>query len=219
MRSNVYEFIKLVSKIHNREPIIEFGSFVIPGHKSPRKLFGKKKYIGCDVKKGEGVDRVEDCTKSSFKSSTAGTVLICETMEHVEQPWLITPEARRVLKSNGLLLITAPFIFPVHMLPDYWRISPQCLAKQLSIFKHSLVFWQGEYNIPHTVFGLATDKAIVIERIKNYLFKNLSSIPGSREGEQMFMWEGQKIFVDNWYRNVVQEDQWYNEISGRRGRK
>ncbi len=219
MRPNVYEFIKLVSKIHNKEPIIEFGSFVVPGHQSPRSFFKKKEYIGCDVNKGEGVDRIDDCTNSKLKTKSAGTILICETMEHVEKPWLIAPEAHRILKSSGLLLITAPFIFPVHMLPDYWRISPQCLAKQLEVFKHSLVFFQGEYNIPHTVFGLATDKAIVMERVKNYLFKNLGDVPGSREGEQIYMWENQETFIGNWYRNVVQEDQWYNEISGRRGRK
>lgn len=218
MRPNVFEFLKIVSEVHSKEPIVEFGALQLKGHKTPRQFFTNKKFIGCDIQKGESVDRVDDITKSKFKNKSVGTLIAAETFEHVDKIWLAFSESQRILQLNGLFVITMPFTFPFHMLPDYWRLTPQGLYEMLGVFKHRTVLFQGDYNIPHTVFGLASKKAVVLERTKKHLFKNMSRIPGSRVGEGMFLWEGKDQFIKEWGRNVRDRGDWYNDISGRRGK-
>jgi SAM-dependent methyltransferase len=51
-------------------------------------------------------------------------VLATETLEHVERYTSFLQEAKRVLRGNGLLIITVPFAASWHFVPyDYWRIT------------------------------------------------------------------------------------------------
>lgn len=50
------------------------------------------------------------------------TALLCEVIEHLEKPEKVLREAFRILKSRGVLIISAPFLFPVHADPyDFQR--------------------------------------------------------------------------------------------------
>ncbi len=50
------------------------------------------------------------------------TALLCEVIEHLERPVAVLREALRVLKTNGTLIISIPFLFPLHADPhDYQR--------------------------------------------------------------------------------------------------
>ena len=64
MRKNVKKLIKgFAEKFEIQEPIIEIGSFLVEGQEELadlRPLFKGKKYIGCDMRPGPGVDRIED---------------------------------------------------------------------------------------------------------------------------------------------------------------
>ena len=51
-------------------------------------------------------------------------VICTEVLEHVEDPRLAVEEIRRILKPNGTLLASTPFIVPYHPDPtDYWRLT------------------------------------------------------------------------------------------------
>ena len=67
-------------------PIFEFGAYQVDGQEGfadLRSLFPARKYVGCDMRPGPGVDRVEDVTAIGLPDSSAGTVLCIETFEHV----------------------------------------------------------------------------------------------------------------------------------------
>src|SRR5208337_314921 len=49
---------------------------------SPGDVSGQV-YVGCDMRPGPGVDRVEDVSASNLPDGSAGTVLCIETFEHV----------------------------------------------------------------------------------------------------------------------------------------
>ena len=63
-----------------------------------------------------------------FDEGTFEAVLLIEVLEHVEFPMLVMQEASRVLRADGILLLTVPFAVPLHpkdTYGDFWRFSPE----------------------------------------------------------------------------------------------
>lgn len=59
-------------------------------------------------------------------------ILITEVLEHCEDPVAVIVESYRVLKIGGRIVVTMPFLFPVHADPeDYQRWTPGKLRLEL----------------------------------------------------------------------------------------
>lgn len=57
-------------------------------------------------------------------SGSFDTILCTEALEHTRRPFQVMEEFARMLKPGGHLLLSAPFIYPVHEAPhDYWRFT------------------------------------------------------------------------------------------------
>jgi len=52
-----------------------------------------------------------------FKELDFDFVILAEVLEHVHSPHKAIENIKNALKPNGRLLITVPFIFPIHDLP------------------------------------------------------------------------------------------------------
>ncbi len=53
------------------------------------------------------------------------TVLMTEVLEHLEEPARGLAEAGRLLRPGGKLILTTPFMWPLHEEPrDFFRYSP-----------------------------------------------------------------------------------------------
>jgi SAM-dependent methyltransferase len=119
-------------------PVLEFGALQIPGLEGfadMRPFFPGRRYIGFDLRPGPGVDVRTDLTRCAVASGRAGTVLCLETLEHCADPAAAVAEMARVLRPDGLLLISVPFAFPIHEYPvDFWRFTPQGLDYLLRTF-------------------------------------------------------------------------------------
>ena len=51
-------------------------------------------------------------------------VLCLSVLEHLEEPARAVKEMHRVLKPEGKILVSVPFMFPIHDAPgDYWRFT------------------------------------------------------------------------------------------------
>ena len=87
MRPNVRAFAEAaVAAFAPRGPVYEFGSYQVPGQEAIsnlRGLFPDVPYIGCDLRPGPGVDRIEDLARLSVADGAAGTILCLDTLEHV----------------------------------------------------------------------------------------------------------------------------------------
>jgi len=159
MRGNIREFVRVVAeRIEIPEPVVEIGALQVEGSfysVDLRPFFPRKSYIGCDARPGPGVDRVEDIHHLSFAERSVGTLLILETLEHVENPLQAMAEVSRVLKPAGLVVISSAMDFPVHEYPvDYWRFTPQGFELLLKAFSPRRVYLQGRPDIPHSVVGV-----------------------------------------------------------------
>ncbi len=91
-------------------------------------------YITFDMVEKEGIDVVGDVLNLPFENESFNTVISTQVLEHVEKPWIMVKEVQRILKKDGLCILTAPFLVPYHADPDdYFRYTIKGME---SLFKN-----------------------------------------------------------------------------------
>lgn len=79
------------------------------------------------------IDVFGDGYSLPFAEESFETVLCSEVLEHVSDPERILREIGRVLKPGGVVLLTVPFMAPLHQLPlDYYRFTPRGLVELIA---------------------------------------------------------------------------------------
>ncbi|MDT8322028.1 MAG: class I SAM-dependent methyltransferase [Xanthomonadales bacterium] len=77
-------------------------------------------------------DIFADAAKLPFLDGSFETVALFEVLEHVKDPQQAISEAGRVLSSGGKILVTIPFLYPVHDEPhDYQRYTRHGLEREV----------------------------------------------------------------------------------------
>jgi SAM-dependent methyltransferase len=141
------------------EPIVEIGAYQVEGQApiaNLRSLFPGKKYIGVDMRPGPGVDCVANVEDLPHKSASIGTVLALNTFEHVKCFWRGLDEVHRVLRPDGVLVLSTPFFFRIHQFPhDYWRFTPAAYEALLETYPSKIIGWHGARNRPANVWAVA----------------------------------------------------------------
>jgi SAM-dependent methyltransferase len=160
MRRSIKDYVGLVAAtLPVRGPLYEFGSYQVAGQEGfadLRPLFPDIPYVGCDARPGPGVDRVADLHDLDLPDGVAGTILCCDTLEHVRFPDRAVLEMHRVLAPGGVLVLTSVMNFHIHDHPhDYWRFTPDGFALLLRRFARARVDFAGRAIFPHTVVGVA----------------------------------------------------------------
>ena len=226
MRDHTKAFVRIAAESFDCPgPIYEFGSFQVEGQEQYadlRSLFPGRKYVGCDMRPGLGVDMVQDVSAMTLASGTVGTILCIETFEHVFEIRKAFDEVFRVLKPGGLFIITSPLNFRIHAYPDdYWRRTPTCLRRMLGPYEAKSSGYQGYEKFPHTVMAVArkapaeadfAERALqmgkrfddylraeqAVERKQNRLRKLVSRLHRSK---------GERYQMDNYFSASFQVDQ------------
>lgn len=82
-----------------------------------------KAYVGIDQNKdaSAAVDVIGDVHFLPIRSGSVDTVLCTETLEHLRQPGRVAKEIYRVLKPQGVAVLTVVLLFPKHSEVDYHR--------------------------------------------------------------------------------------------------
>jgi SAM-dependent methyltransferase len=141
------------------EPILEVGSYQVPGQEALanlRDFFPGKSYTGIDIRPGPGVDQVASVEAMPFADATFGTVIAMSTFEHVRKFWRGFDEVRRVLRPDGVLLVSCPFNVRIHNHPsDYWRFTPEAMEVLLEDYPQKIVGWHGPEERPENVWAIA----------------------------------------------------------------
>lgn len=159
MRPTIKDLVSIVARtLPIEEPIYEFGSLQVSGHEGfadLRPLFAEKEYVGVDMRHGIGVDQILNLHEIDLPPESVGTILCMDTLEHVEYPHRALEEIHRVLKPNGIAVISSVMYYPIHDYPyDYWRFTPEAFRSLLKPFADSFIGYVGNNDFPHTVIGV-----------------------------------------------------------------
>ena len=140
-------------------PILEIGSYQVAGQEAIcdlRGFFPGKQYVGVDMREGPGVDCVASVDELPYADKSVGAVIAMSTFEHVACFWRGFAEVRRVLRPDGVFLVSCPFYFHIHSYPsDYWRFTPEALDVLLQDYSKRILGWHGPKNRPLNVWALA----------------------------------------------------------------
>jgi SAM-dependent methyltransferase len=167
MRNSIKDLVKICSEtLYLPEPTYEFGALQVPGQEGfadMRPFFPGKRFVGADMREGPGVDVVLDLHSIDLPADSVGTILVLDTLEHVEYVWKAMEELFRILTRNGVLIMTSVMNFPIHDYPyDYWRFTPEAFRSLLKPFSSVFVDFAGDSSFPHTVVGVGFKDKIPI---------------------------------------------------------
>ena len=104
----------------------------------------------CHYGLNTAADLWADCTETGLVEEMFDTVLSTEVLEHMKDPNKLLREGYRLLKRNGYLILTTPFLVPLHGEPyDYYRYTIYSLEDLLSSsgFKVTEIVPLGNYGI------------------------------------------------------------------------
>lgn len=137
-RQGLYEFLEpQFSKIKAGENVLTIGS----GGNINELLeeYGKKngfQITSFDIDEERNPDIVGDLHTYDFGENMFDTVVLSEVLEHLHSPHLGIQNIYKFLKPGGRLILTTPFIFPIHDRPyDYYRFTKYGLQHLLSDFQ------------------------------------------------------------------------------------
>ena len=105
--------------------LIDIGCGRMPYRKELEPLVNS--YIGVDHPRVSKLYRSDvkpevlaDAKELPFRNNSFDIALLIQVLEHVDAPDKVIKEAARVLKPNGILIISLPFFYPLHDMPYDW---------------------------------------------------------------------------------------------------
>ena len=138
MRQSVFDYIKwVIEGFPFEEPILDTCAGWEPNYY--QSLFPGKRYVKQDFQDFDPpcIDIICDiCDMNPIPDESIGLVLNLESLEHISNPQKAIDEIHRILRPNGLLILTTVMHFKIHRYPkDYWRFTPHGIELLLSRFK------------------------------------------------------------------------------------
>jgi len=161
-RRGLYEHIsELAPKISGK--ILDVGC----GQKPYQQLFNATSYTGLEIdtpdnRKNKKADFFYDGTLFPFADGEFDGVIMNEVFEHVFTPDSFLSEVNRVLKVEGTLFMTLPFVWDEHEQPfDFARYSSFGIRSLLE--RHEFTIIEQRKSMP--------DIRVIFQLINAYIFK------------------------------------------------
>lgn len=90
--------------------------------------------VGLDLAAGCGVHVIADAHSLPFAAACFEQILCSEVLEHLADPARAVGEMARVLCVGGRLVLTTPFVYPLHDAPhDYQRFTAYGLRRLFAL--------------------------------------------------------------------------------------
>ncbi len=119
-------------------------------------------------------DYYYDGGRLPFEDGSFDTVLNVQVLEHTPRPGMLVREMSRVLKSDGVLILTAPFEFRLHEEPhDFFRYTPHGLSMLCSGLEVIYTEQQGDLTtvISHKINGYLALRVARLQSVAQSLGK------------------------------------------------
>lgn len=158
MREAIVNYVRwAIERFPFEEPILDTCAGWEPNFYKP--LFPGKQYIKQDMRDFDPpcIDVICDISDMRpISGESIGLVLNLESLEHLPAPQKAIDEIHRVLRPNGLLILTTVMHFKIHRAPkDYWRFTPDGMELLLSRFKILDCTLEGDSKRPKGIWVTA----------------------------------------------------------------
>jgi len=138
IRNNVSAFINQQAGIYDSD-LVKLLDIAPQEHAGARQFFLNSQVFTADIDEKSGANYIIDICKNNEKevpSSTFDIIVCTEVLEHTLNPFLAIEEIHRLLKPEGVLLMSTPFDFRIHgPLPDCWRFTEHGIKALLNDFE------------------------------------------------------------------------------------
>lgn len=149
--------------VNRREQVlVDFGCGIMPYRSVFEPLVAQ--YIGVDLPGNDLADCeiLRDGT-TGLGSAIADVVLSTQVLEHVEDPAGYLRECRRLLKDDGILILSTHGYWMYHPNPtDFWRWTGSGLCKSLQLAGFEVLELEGIMGLAATATHLLQDSLMSI---------------------------------------------------------
>jgi SAM-dependent methyltransferase len=179
------------------------------GKKPYEKKFNSTTYIGLEIDSSENrLNKKADVFYNGdvfpFKDNEFDSIVINQVFEHVFNTDKFLQETNRILKINGFLLITVPFIWEEHEKPyDCCRYSSFGLEYFLKKYGFEIIIKKKTINDIRLIFQLLIcyihKKITTRNKFLNLLLINIFIAPFNIIGEVLskILWKDNDLYLDN----------------------
>ena len=122
------------------------------------------RYLGADIAENPDADILLDplTGRVDCAAESADVIISTQVLEHVESPSAYLAEARRLVKRDGLLLLSTHGFWPYHPNPrDYWRWTAAGLQRQLRNAGWETIECMGILGLASAALSLLQDAIVV----------------------------------------------------------
>lgn len=88
-------------------------------------------YIGVDIARSNYTSVIADIHKLPFKDGSFDGCICNAVLEHIKEPETALSELNRLLKENGMLWVSVPFLQHIHADLDFRRFTGQGLTYEV----------------------------------------------------------------------------------------
>lgn len=151
---NNYQIMRMISKKQLIKTFVSFRRYYLDKMLFSTCFYGRVLDIGGKKENKRGnfrppLDNVESWEYCNIDASTKpdyncsaedipvddeafDIVLMTEVLEHLENPEIVLQECKRILKIGGQMILTMPFLYPIHADPyDFQRWTPEKIKNVL----------------------------------------------------------------------------------------
>lgn len=126
LRDNIKNFIKNLSEKYDSENLLVLD--IAPEiHLGTKEFFKKSTIRTLDINPNSGADFIADLCVNNvdiIEDNKFDLIVCTEVIEHVNNPFSVVKELKRILKIGGVIAVSTPFNFRIHgPLPDNWRFT------------------------------------------------------------------------------------------------
>jgi len=152
--------------------LVDIGCGEKPFHKYLVDLVDE--YIGVDhsntVHSKQNIDVFAEVYNLPFAKNSFDIAILTQVIEHLENPSEALNEINRILKPEGLLFISWPFLYPIHEAPrDFYRYTKYGMKHLVLGSGFEIVKLNSSSGFWITIFGF-TSKYIYDKSYYFYLF-------------------------------------------------
>lgn len=140
VRKNITDFVGETKSYMTpqKKSILELGVGNIDENYNALREIAKE-YIRTDVYKSDFAEEIIDIEQMDTtryiverRSGNRFDLVVCtEVLEHVYGTTAAITNIRNLLNKDGFVIITTPFMYPLHGDQDYWRFTHQSMTRML----------------------------------------------------------------------------------------